>query len=87
MTVIDVWVIRGKLVKDKPCIAEFVKKTFSCKGIANWVPSQSVTNKAVYATASVAYRWAGAVMPFKYIFSKNFSNMTDEPTNGWMDRQ
>ena len=66
MTVIDVWVTRGKLVvKDKPCIAKLVKKTFSGKGIANWVPSQSVTNKAVYATVSVAYRWAGAVMRFR----------------------
>ena len=44
-------------------------------------------NKAVYMTASVAYRWVGAVKPFKQFFSKNFKHYgwTDGWTNGRMD--
>jgi len=37
-------------------------------------------NKAVYATASVAYGWAGVVMGFKQRFGKNFNSVTDRQT-------
>ena len=47
----------------------------------------SVSNKAVYTTASLAYGWAGAVMLFKQLYGKNFNSMTDRRTDGWMDRQ
>ena len=38
-------------------------------------------NKAVYTTASVAYRWAGAVVRFRQVIGKKFNSMTDQPTN------
>ena len=47
----------------------------------------SVSNKAVCTTASVAYRWAGAVMPFKQLFGKTFKSVTDQRIDGWMDQQ
>ena len=44
---------------------------------------QIIENKAVFTRASVAYGWAGAVMPFKQAFGKNFDGdgSTDRRTN------
>ena len=38
------------------------------------------SNKALYMTTSVAYGWAGAVMPFKQIFRGKF-----QQCDGWTD--
>ena len=44
-------------------------------------------NKMVYTIVSVACRWAGAVMPFKQLFSKNFNIITDGLIDGRTDKR
>ena len=48
--------------------------------------STTFSNNAVYATASVANGWAGAVMRFGKLFGENFTSVTDLPSDGPTDR-
>ena len=49
------------------------------------VKQKEKRHKVVYTTASVAYRWAGAVMRFRYLSGKSLNSVTNQLTDGWTD--